>query len=222
MSEVPEKRIVHFYIDGFNFYFGLRRIADYKPDWRKFYWIDLVKLCSEFLSDNEVLGKVTYFTARPKGRDKMERQNIFLNCNRRLNPELLEVVYGRYSNKELKCNAKGGCRKNYNDLEEKETDVNLAIQMVIDAYDKVCDKMVLISGDTDFVPPLKIIKSRHTHVQTMILFPPGHYSAHLSQICPNNKALEKYKPKWNRAILPDNVMVEGKTFIKPTSWSVKK
>lgn len=220
MSIIPHKR-VNFYIDGFNFYYGLKRITEHKPDWRKFYWIDIVAFCSAFLSSDEELGKVKYFTSRPRNSDKMVRQNTLMRCNQKLNPIQLEIVYGRYANKELKCNAVGGCKKKYDDLEEKETDVNLAIQMVIDSYEKVCDKMVLISGDTDFVPPLKRIKNNHKHIETMILFPPGNRSTHLSQICSNNLDLEKQKPKWNKAILPNEVNFDdGTVIIIPDKWKL--
>jgi len=221
MKETPSKKIVNFYIDGFNFYFGLKRMVKLKPDWKKFYWIDIVKFCDAFLSDNEELGKVTYFTARPKDNQKMIRQNTLMRCNQKLNPKQLEVVYGRYAKKGLKCNASGGCKKSYDSLEEKETDVNLAIQMIIDSYEKVCDKMVLISGDTDFVPPLKEIKKKHKHINTMILFPPGNWSTHLNQICPNNRNLETQKPKWNKSRLPNKVEFEdGKFFDIPEKWKI--
>lgn len=218
-STLPKKK-VNFYIDGFNFYFGLKRMVNHRPDWRKFYWIDLVVFCQGFLSQNEELGVVTYFTARPKSKGKMNRQNLLMNCNLKLNPDKLKIVYGRYSKKELRCNALGGCKKVYDDLEEKETDVNLALQMIIDSYESVCDKMVLVSGDTDFVPPLKIIKKYHKHVETMILFPPGHYSSHLSQICPNYKDLEKFKPRWNRARLDEEVICDEKVYSIPEKWKL--
>ena len=222
MTTKENRKIVNFYIDGFNFYFGLRRIALLKPDWRKFYWLDIVEFCSGFLNEDEEIGLVTYFTSRPNSKDKMLRQNLLLTCNRKLYPEKLKVVYGRYAKKEMKCNASGGCKRHYDDLEEKETDVNLAIQMIIDCYNKVCNKMVLISSDTDFVPPLKFIKNEHKHIETKILFPPaGKHSTHLSQICPNNKDLEKHKPKWNKAILKDKIVVDGKTYTKPESWNIK-
>ncbi len=222
MNNTSSKKIVNFYIDGFNFYFGLKRITEHKPDWRKFYWLDLVKFCSQFLENNEVLGKVNYFTARPINNEKRKRQNILLNCNRKLYPEKLIVTYGRYASKNVKCKAFGGCKKPYEEPEEKETDVNLAIQMIIDSYEKKCQKMILVSGDTDFVPPLKIIKNKHKHIQTMILFPPGHRSTHLDQICPYNKDLEKQKPKWNKAIMPDKVeFVDGKFYTIPEKWKKK-
>lgn len=216
------KNKVNFYIDGFNFYYGLKRIIEHKPDWKKFYWIDIVSFCSQFLNEGEEIGKVIYFTARPKSAEKTKRQNILLNCNLKINLGKFEVVYGRYSNKEMKCNASGGCKRRYDHLEEKETDVNLAIQMIIDSYEKVCGKMILISGDTDFVPPLKKIKKDHKHVKTMVLFPPGQHSSHLSQICPHNKNLDKFKPKWNRSMMPNEVVTkDGSRYLIPEKWKLK-
>ena len=43
--------------------------------------------------------------------------------------------------------------------EEKRTDVNIAINMVNDACSDKCEKLVLVSGDSDLVPALKMIKS---------------------------------------------------------------
>lgn len=219
MEDKKPEKIVNFYIDGFNFYFGLKRIIQHKPDWKKFYWIDFVKLCSEFLVDGEVLGAVTYFTARPMGRSKVNKQNTLLYANKDLNPNIFNSVYGRYAKKDLKCKVNPqGCNKYYEDYEEKETDVNLAIQMVSDAYEKKCSKMVLISGDTDFVPPLRIIKDKHENIKTMILFPAGKQSHQLTQLCDINKSLDKYKPKWNKAIMPEEFKANGKTYTIPVDW----
>ncbi len=33
---------VTFYIDGFNFYYGLRRTKRNEPQWGDYYWIDMV------------------------------------------------------------------------------------------------------------------------------------------------------------------------------------
>ena len=36
------KNRVTFYIDGFNFYYGIRRARKSDPVWGNFYWIDMV------------------------------------------------------------------------------------------------------------------------------------------------------------------------------------
>ena len=47
------------YIDGFNFYFGLKHNAK----WKKYYWLDIVKLFESFMRPNQELVAVKYFSA---------------------------------------------------------------------------------------------------------------------------------------------------------------
>jgi hypothetical protein len=74
---MEHKNKVTFYIDGFNFYFGLKRTKKIFPEWKKFYWIDVVKLCESFLGDDQELCKVIYFTASPLSPLKNSRQSAF-------------------------------------------------------------------------------------------------------------------------------------------------
>ena len=71
---------VTFYIDGFNFYYGLRRTKRTEPQWGDYYWIDIVKLCAGFLGEDQVVEKVIYFTASPLNPEKSSRQSAFLNA----------------------------------------------------------------------------------------------------------------------------------------------
>ena len=43
---MEQKQRVIVYIDGFNFYFGLKSNAK----WKKYYWLDIVKLFEMFMS----------------------------------------------------------------------------------------------------------------------------------------------------------------------------
>ena len=43
-------------------------------------------------------------------------------------------------------------------LEEKRTDVNIASAMLLDAFNNMADVFVLVSGDTDFIAPVSIIR----------------------------------------------------------------
>jgi hypothetical protein len=56
---------VTFYIDGFNFYYGLLRTKRNKPQWGDYYWIDMVKLCQGFLGKGQEVEKAIYFTTSP-------------------------------------------------------------------------------------------------------------------------------------------------------------
>ena len=94
---------VTFYIDGFNFYYGLRRTKCNEPQWGDYYWIDMVKLCEGFLGEGQQFEKVIYFTASPLNPEKSSRQSAFLNANKLLNGERFEVVRGKYLDKQIQC-----------------------------------------------------------------------------------------------------------------------
>ena len=189
---------VNFYIDGFNFYFGLKEMCKHKPDWRKFYWIDIVKLCNEFLNENEEIGEVHYFTARPKNKGKTTRQNMLMSCNKAINGEKFKIHYGKYQDKPMICRAEDGCGKSFMHWEEKQTDVNLAIKMIETCHYDECNKIVLISGDSDFLPPLKLIKNFYKEKDLLVMFPPTKYTNSIIQLGIPYLHLDKHKPKWNQ------------------------
>lgn len=47
------KLMVTFYVDGFNFYFRIKRAKVQDKTWHKYYWIDVVKLFKSFLGDGQ-------------------------------------------------------------------------------------------------------------------------------------------------------------------------
>jgi len=49
MAEKIENKKVVFYFDGFNFYNGLKSYSVVNPVWKNYYWIDFIKLCSQFV-----------------------------------------------------------------------------------------------------------------------------------------------------------------------------
>ena len=73
---MSEKQRVIFYIDGFNFYFGLK-----DKKWKQFYWLNIVKFCSSFVKPHQELIEVNYFSAVQKDIGKQERQDLFFQAN---------------------------------------------------------------------------------------------------------------------------------------------
>lgn len=217
---IMSKRRVIFYVDGFNFYYGLKEITKLKPDWRKFYWINYVLLLQQFLKEDEELALVRYFTARPKNHGKTVRQNMLMEVNKQLNGDLLKIHYGRYTDKPMICRVQNGCGGTYMHWEEKETDVNLAVKMIEDCYNNSCDKVVLVSADTDFLPPLRLIRQIHQNIEAMILFPPTKFASPLNNFGCTVINMDKYKPRWNQALLNDVVEIGEKKYRKPIEWAI--
>ncbi len=55
--------------------------------------------------------------------------------------------------------------------EEKRTDVNIAVYMLDDAYQGRCDRIVLVSGDSDLVPAIRMVRARFPSIKTTVYVP---------------------------------------------------
>jgi uncharacterized LabA/DUF88 family protein len=212
---------VNFYIDGFNFYYGLKRLKNIDPDWRKFYWLDFVKFFEHFLGNNQVLQKVSYFTAPPLNIQKRKRQDLLFKANYLLNGSRFEVVKGQFYEKTLICPV---CKSLYTRPEEKRTDVNISVRMMGDCSLNNVDTLVLVCADSDLMPPLQFIKKHHPDKKIRVYFPPDNFSGALRDFMRTNKSnvvrLEKSKVKFLNSVMPDVVTVAGKTYTIPEKWKI--
>ncbi len=210
---------VTFYVDGFNFYYGLRTEKRVNKEWKKAYWIDLVKLFEYFLGEDQTLEKVIYFTASPLNQDKSSRQSAFLNANKLINGEKFEVVRGKYLEKKITCPQ---CKYTITRPEEKKTDVNLSIRMIADCVKDKSDILVLVSGDSDFIPPVEFIQKNYQDKTVKVYFPPTVYSNDLAlnMKCHRSKAilLKNNLPKFINSRMDDIVEEGEKKFTIPEKW----
>ena len=55
--------------------------------------------------------------------------------------------------------------------EEKRTDVNIAVTMVDDAYQDLCERFVIVSGDSDLVPAVDQVKARFPDKEVIVYVP---------------------------------------------------
>lgn len=213
------KKRVTFYVDGFNFYYGLKRMKRVDQQWRQYYWIDVVKLFEQFLGPDQELVKVIYFTASPLDPDKSSRQSAFLNANALLNPEKFEIVRGKYINKTIQC---PNCHTAINRPEEKKTDVNLSVRMMGDSLKNETDIIVLVSADTDLIPPLDFILKNFTDKKVKVYFPPSNNSFDINNFIRAHKGsvvhLEKNAIKFSNATMPETVTDGSKTYTIPSNW----
>ena len=212
---------VTFYVDGFNFYYGLKTKKRIDRNWLRAYWIDVVKLFSQFLSPNQTLEKVIYFTASPLNQDKNTRQGAFLNANKLLNGNKFELVRGKYLKKIIEC---PNCKYAISRPEEKKTDVNIAIRMIGDCVDDKTDVIVLVSGDSDLLPPLEFIRQKYPQKKIRVYFPPTIFSLDLKNNVKNSNGkivfLENNFNKFLNSSMPDVVTKDSKTYTIPAKWKI--
>lgn len=151
------------YVDGFNLYYGALKGS---PD----RWLDLDRYFTLLRMDDDVQ-RIWYFTAVIEG-PRRERQLTYLQALR--STPRVAIQYGHYKEKVVRCTVAGcGCtgHREFRVPEEKGTDVNIAVQMVDDAYQGLADRMVLVSGDSDLVPAIRTVKLRFPEIQVIVYVP---------------------------------------------------
>lgn len=179
----------------------------------------MVKLCESFLGPGQELKKVIYFTASPLSPLKNSRQSAFLNANKLINGDRFEIVRGKYLEKHLSCPY---CKADILRPEEKKTDVNISIRMMDDCMMKLTDVVALVSADSDLVPPIELIQRRFPSVGIKVYFPPSNFSNDLKDNLIHHRSkpvlMSKNIRRFQMAILPDVVSLNGKTYTIPEKW----
>jgi len=206
MSENRRKAIV--YVDGFNLYFALR-----EKKWYGFMWLDVTKLAKSLLRSDQDLVTVKYFTSRViNNPSKQKRQNCFLDALGTLPG--LSIYYGHYLEDDWECEKCGKISKIYH---EKRTDVNIATEMLVDAYQNSFDDAVLITADSDLTSPIEYVTKVFKEKTVLIVFPPGRSSLHLELVA--TKRLELVAKKLRNSLLPNQIKTkDGFTIGCPSKW----
>jgi 6-hydroxy-3-succinoylpyridine 3-monooxygenase len=157
------------YIDGFNLYYGVLAQSSYR-------WLDL-DLLAHRLRPAEIIHKVKYFTAMVSGPTRTNQEAYLKALSTK---PRVEIVMGNFKKKTVEC-SNGSCpgqsrkRRFFKTLEEKRTDVNIALHMLDDLYRGACNRMVLISGDSDLVPAIELVTARVSSVKVNVYIPvPAH------------------------------------------------
>ncbi len=205
--EKKDKVIV--YVDGFNLYNGLK-----DKRWRKFYWIDIVSLFEKFIRPDQELVEVKYFSAPSIEQQKAKRQDLFFSVNK-LNPKF-NLFLGKYTSKQVMCFK---CKHKYLKHEEKRTDVSIATHIIGDFVKAKCDISILVSADSDLMPPLEFIREVRPEHKVFVYFPPKRYSTDLANFCDSNIHLERYEARFNQSKLADEITLKNGFVAKiPEHW----
>lgn len=205
---IPKLRVIT-YIDGFNLYFGLRDNA-----WQKYMWLDLCALAGSLVKpESQHLVETKYFTSRISGsRPKQERQNIYLDALSSL-PNL-KIYYGRFQEDRKQCQK---CGHAAFVPQEKKTDVNMATQILCDAYADAFDIALIVSGDADLVPPIAAVRSMFPNKRLIVAFPPNRFSAEL--VLTAHVSMNIYESKFRKSRLPSPVVLpSGVSLTRPREW----
>jgi hypothetical protein len=154
------------YIDGFNFYYGASRRFGIR-------WVDPRAIAKALLPGHEIL-RIRYFSALikpdPMDPDKSTRQHTYLRALRTL-PEV-EIQLGAFLQSVKKMPLfpldTPPVKVDVLKTEEKGSDVNLAVALLLDAFDDAMECAVVLSNElrpprTHSNRPPAVSKNRWPH-----------------------------------------------------------
>lgn len=208
----PRPRTI-FYLDGLNLYYGAVRST---PALK---WLDLARYC-RLLRPHDDIKLIRYFSALVTGPTR-PNQEIYLKALA-TNP-LVEVILGKFKMKNVKCGVPGCTIVNkwYLTPEEKRTDVNIAVFLLDDAYQDLCDQFIIFSGDSDLVPAVNMVRQRFPKKKIIVYVPSQNpirgaavelrTSAHVARTLPPLLLSKSQFPD----TIPDGA---GGTLTRPASW----
>ena len=128
------------YIDGSNFYFSIKNKFNIK--------VDIEKFCKKLVGNKDLV-KINYYiaplTQKTHPNQYLEQQKFFEEL-KKINR--LNMIFGRLEK-----------RKRDGEIfyVEKASDVNLALDLVLDAQKEIYDEAYLISNDGDFSGAIKSV-----------------------------------------------------------------
>jgi uncharacterized LabA/DUF88 family protein len=123
------------------------------------------------LRPDDDIQRIKYFTALIDGSHR-QHQEAYLQALETL-PKV-EIVLGKYKYKSVRCTLSACTFSGPRDFqvpEEKRSDVNIAISMIDDAYAGRTDRMIVVSGDSDLVPAIHMVKQRFPTIQITVYVP---------------------------------------------------
>ena len=221
------------YVDGYNLFYGRLRGTPYK-------WLDLVSLFRDQilkaqLPDATLVG-VKFFTApalakfASHGLDSVTSQNGYHRALTASYPDLFEIVMGYHTHGlgRLMMYQEPPVRANQHKvwlIEEKQTDVNIALTLYRDVAKGLADIAVVCSNDSDLVPVLKAVKEDFPETELGLVAPLPEPRAGIHRR-PNAElgALAHWTRHYIRddelatAQLPDVVPTKKKAVRKPVYW----
>ncbi|MCH8493424.1 MAG: NYN domain-containing protein [Idiomarina sp.] len=220
------------YIDGYNLFYGCLKHSPFK-------WLDLYQLFVERIlhAQNPALEviQIKFFTADIKakiasnGQLATQAQQAYHRALEQCYPEQIEIIKGFYSLEKAKLpiyisppdKSQG---VDVWKLEEKETDVNIALTAYRDVSKEHAEHIVFVSNDTDIFPALEAIREDFDGaVKIGVIIP---IRQHENSRPPNAK-LSNYAD-WTRKYiteaelaasqLPEIIPTKKKPIRKPEYW----
>jgi len=204
-----KKKRVFAYIDGLNIFLSIfySFALESRP---RLLWHDPRKVIQTCLFSDEDLECIKYYYAFPGHLNDNFLRRFHSSFPKVLRAQGVQVTRSYF--KQRQRWEKGRIQKSY---EEKGTDVLIAVDMIDDMHLGICDKLALVSADTDFIPAVRRALDRGMEV--LLLAPPGQTVKGYRKLACEHENFQVRKidrEMLEKALLPEAVAVPGGEIIR--------
>ena len=99
------------------------------------------------------------------------------------------------------------------------TDVNIATHLLVDAYQDKYDMAMLISGDSDLVPPIKAVHENFPAKRVFVAFPPKRHNNTVSLVAKGSMIVGRKKLAESQFPKTIQKAADGFILTKPNDWN---
>jgi len=203
------------YVDGFNLYHPIRRMGSENCHLK---WASLWRL-GELLTapKGQQLVKVLFCTAVPsanQGVGKRDRHICFNKAQRACGVTILE---GHYVPENVEIDGEPTGETKWT---EKQTDINIALELVMDGLDDLYDVALLLSADTDQVATARVFHERlKAKGKTLVGVAPPDRSAPQGYSLYKIPTVKLRRYDIERCIMPAQIEHEGTLIVRPDAYA---
>ena len=214
------------FVDGFNLYHSVTKVAQETSD-ESVKWLDLQGLARGILpliSPTASLASIHYFTALPEhlyltDPGRLQRHRTYLRALTAHGSLRPSIILGRIAQQQVQVRIASG-EITGSIWREKGTDVALAMALLREASKGDMDEAVIISGDADYLPAVKVFREMYPDIGLRFAFPRGRASKELLREAPNSFTLTSAAYLSHR--LPERIRLPSGKFLHcPVEWRRK-
>ncbi|MFN8591201.1 MAG: NYN domain-containing protein [Thermomicrobiales bacterium] len=210
------------YIDGFALYFGCFK-GERNLGNAALKWLNLKALAEAILPDED-FALVRYYTARvrdlPMDPQRASRQDVYLRALRGLSGiEIHEGIFHRNKREAQLARCPDGIdpQQTVWIMQEKGSDASLVTHLLMDTFDGRFDVALIMTNDSDFVEPIRIVTERFGR-RVVVISPDTVVARKLARVASHARPLDQ------RLIascqLPDEIVGgDGYTVRRPLAWT---
>lgn len=214
-SGQQQKKRAALYVDGFNLYHPIHRMG--VPN-NHFKWACLWRLGLNLTAPKgQELVKVVFCTAVPSMQQNADQRARHVKFNDAQRASGVTIVEGHYVPEDIELN---GIPTGERKWTEKQTDINVSLELIMDGFDDVYDVALLLSADTDQVATARVFTERLAPKgkQLVGVAPPDRTApSGYSRYKIPSITLKKFDIE--RCIMPEEIHYDGRVIRRPKEYA---